>query len=255
MILEGKVSKIFHYQEIDSTNNKAKQLAAEGAEHGSLIVAERQTAGRGRRGRTWISDEADNIYMSVLLRPKFVPDKAPMLTLVMAYSAAKAIRNLTGMDIEIKWPNDLVWNGRKLVGILTEMSVKEGKIEYVVVGVGVNVNTEYFAKEVEDTAVSIRQATGKMWKKETLITAIMQQFLEDYKVFEQVENLSNIQAVYNELLVNAGREVCILGEKESYHAKALGINEFGELLVLREDGTKEAIYAGEVSVRGVYGYV
>lgn len=255
MILEGKVSKIFHYQEIDSTNNKAKQLAAEGAEHGSLIVAERQTAGRGRRGRTWISDEADNIYMSVLLRPKFAPDKAPMLTLVMAYSAAKALRNLTGMDIQIKWPNDLVWNGRKLVGILTEMSVKEGKIEYVVVGVGVNVNTEYFAKEVEDTAVSIRQATGKMWKKETLITAIMQQFLEDYKVFEQVENLSNIQTAYNELLVNAGREVCILGEKESYHAKALGINEFGELLVLREDGTKEAIYAGEVSVRGVYGYV
>lgn len=255
MILEGKVSKIFHYQEIDSTNNKAKQLAAEGVEHGSLIVAERQTAGRGRRGRTWISDEADNIYMSVLLRPKFAPDKAPMLTLVMAYSAAKALRNLTGMDIQIKWPNDLVWNGRKLVGILTEMSVKEGKIEYVVVGVGVNVNTEYFAKEVEDTAVSIRQATGKMWKKETLITSIMQQFLEDYKVFEQVENLSNIQTAYNELLVNAGREVCILGEKESYRAKALGINEFGELLVLREDGTKEAIYAGEVSVRGVYGYV
>lgn len=255
MILEGKVSKIFHYQEIDSTNNKAKQLAAEGAEHGSLIVAERQTAGRGRRGRTWISDEADNIYMSVLLRPKFAPDKAPMLTLVMAYSVAKAIRNLTGMDIQIKWPNDLVWNGRKLVGILTEMSVKEGKIEYVVVGVGVNVNTEHFAKEVEDTAVSIRQATGKMWKKETLITAIMQQFLEDYKGFEQVEVLSDIQTAYNELLVNAGREVCILGEKESYHAKALGINEFGELLVLREDGTQEAIYAGEVSVRGVYGYV
>ena len=255
MILEGKVSKIFHYQEIDSTNNKAKQLAAEGVENGSLIVAERQTAGRGRRGRTWISDEMDNIYMSVLLRPKFAPDKAPMLTLVMAYSVAKAIRKLTGMNIQIKWPNDLVWNGRKLVGILTEMSVKEGKIEYVVVGVGVNVNTEHFAKEVEDTAVSIRQATGEMWEKETLITAIMQQFLEDYKVFEQVEDLSNIQTAYNELLVNAGREVCILGEKESYHAKALGINKFGELIVLREDGTQEAIYAGEVSVRGVYGYV
>lgn len=255
MILEGKVSKIFHYQEIDSTNNKAKQLAAEGVEHGSLIVAERQTAGRGRRGRTWISDEMDNIYMSVLLRPKFAPDKAPMLTLVMAYSVAKAIRKLTGMNIQIKWPNDLVWNGRKLVGILTEMSVKEGKIEYVVVGVGVNVNTEHFAKEVEDTAVSIRQATGEMWEKETLITAIMQQFLKDYKVFEQVEDLSNIQTAYNELLVNAGREVGILGEKESYHAKALGINKFGELIVLREDGTQEAIYAGEVSVRGVYGYV
>lgn len=249
------VDKRFHYREIDSTNNKAKQLAAEGACHGSLITADKQTAGRGRRGRTWLSEEADNIYMTILLRPEFAPEKAPMLTLVMAYSAAKAIREFTGLDIQIKWPNDLVWNGRKLVGILTEMSVKEGGIDYVVIGVGVNVNTTHFAEEVKETAVSLCQATGKKWKKEQLITEITKHFLEDYKLFEQTESLTPFQEVYNALLVNCGREVCILGEKESYRAKALGINAYGELLVQREDGTEEAVYAGEVSVRGVYGYV
>ena len=249
------MNKIFYYQEIDSTNNKAKQLAAEGAEHGSLIIAERQTAGRGRRGRTWLSMEDDNIYMTILLRPEFEPDKAPMLTLVMAYSAAEAIRSITGLDIQIKWPNDLVWEGRKLVGILTEMSVKKGSIEYVVVGVGVNVNIEHFAREVADTAVSIRQATGKIWEKEVLITEIAKHFEENYKLFEQTEDLSGILEAYNHYLVNCGKEVCIIGEKESYRAYALGINDHGELIVRHEDGTEEAVYAGEVSVRGVYGYV
>lgn len=251
----GNVDKIFHYKEIDSTNNKAKQLAAEGACHGSLVIADRQTAGRGRRGRTWLSDDEDNIYMTILLRPEFAPEKAPMMTLVMAYSAAKVIRKVTGLEVQIKWPNDLVWNGRKLVGILTEMSVKDGGIEYVVVGVGVNVNTTHFAEDVKDMAVSICQAIGRKWKKEQLITEITKHFLEDYKLFEQTEDLAQIQEAYNALLVNCGREVCILGEKESYRAKALGINAYGELLVQREDGTEEAVYAGEVSVRGVYGYV
>lgn len=249
------MDNIFQYQEIDSTNNKAKQLAAEGAPHGSLIVAERQTAGRGRRGRTWLSSENDNIYMTLLLRPEFAPDKAPMLTLVMAYSAAEAIRSITGIRVQIKWPNDLIWEGRKLAGILTEMSVNESGIGYVVIGVGVNVNAEHFSDEVAKTAVSIRTATGKMWKKEEIIEAIVENFEKNYRLFEQTEDLSGIREEYNELLVNRGREVCILGEKESYRAHALGINEQGELIIRRENGTEEAVYAGEVSVRGVYGYV
>lgn len=249
------MKKNFHYAEIDSTNNRAKQLGQEGAEHGCLITADRQTNGRGRRGRTWISGESDNIYMTLLLRPKFSPDKAPMLTLVMAYSVALAIQKCAGLETQIKWPNDIVWNGRKLVGILTEMSLKGSEIDYVVVGVGVNVNTETFSEEVANTAVSICQATGKKWDKQLFIKEIVNEFERIYNLFEQTENLSCIQEQYNALLVNCGREVCILGEKESYHAKALGINTQGELIVQRDDGVKEAIYAGEVSVRGVYGYV
>lgn len=249
------MEKIFHYQEIDSTNNEAKRLAAGGALHGSVVVAERQTAGRGRRGREWVSSQDDNIYMTLLLRPGFAPDKAPMLTLVMAYSVAEAIRSCTGLETQIKWPNDIVWNGRKLVGILTEMSVGSDGIQHVVVGVGVNVNTKSFSQEIEKTAVSIHQATGKVWKKEEIIAAIVNNFEESYKIFEQTEDLSGIQEAYNAMLVNKGREVCILSEKESYRAQALGINEKGELLVRHEDGSEEAIYAGEVSVRGVYGYV
>lgn len=249
------MNKHFHYQEIDSTNDMAKQLAFEGAPHGSLVTADRQTAGRGRRGRTWLSSDDDNIYMTLLLRPEFAPDKAPMLTLVMAYSVAEAIKERTGLETQIKWPNDLVWEGRKLVGILTEMSVCEQGISYVVVGVGVNVNTMHFAEEVAETAVSIHQATGKVWKKEEIIAEIVKNFEINYKLFEQTEDLSAIREAYNALLVNCGREVCILGEKETYRAHALGINERGELMIRREDGAEEAVYAGEVSVRGVYGYV
>ncbi|MBO5461143.1 MAG: biotin--[acetyl-CoA-carboxylase] ligase, partial [Ruminococcus sp.] len=230
-------------------------LGQEGAEHGSLVTADRQTNGRGRRGRTWISEECDNIYMSLLLRPEFAPDKAPMLTLVMAYSTALALKKCTGLDTQIKWPNDIVWKGRKLVGILTEMSLKGSEIDYVVVGVGVNVNTDHFPEEVEKTAVSICQATGKKWDRQILIKEIVNEFERIYNLFVQTEDLSCIQEEYNALLVNCGREVCILGEKESYQAKALGINTHGELIVQREDGTKESVYAGEVSVRGVYGYV
>ena len=246
---------IFHYTEIDSTNNKAKQLGDEGAPHGTLVTADRQTAGRGRRGRSWISSEEDNIYMTFLLRPQFAPDKAPMLTLVMAYSVVQAIQKLTGLETQIKWPNDIVWNGRKMVGILTEMSLSGSGIRHVVVGVGVNVNTKAFPEEVEKTAVSVRQATGKIWEKRELIAAIVEKFEENYRVFEQTEDLSEIQEVYNARLVNRGREVCILSEKESYRALAKGINSKGELIVQHEDGREEAIYAGEVSVRGVYGYV
>lgn len=252
---EEKVDKHFHYHEIDSTNNKAKQLAMEGAPHGSLITADRQTAGRGRRGRTWLSADDDNIYMTLLLRPGFAPDKAPMLTLVMAYSVVHAIQECTGLKTQIKWPNDLVWEGRKLVGILTEMSVCESGIGYVVVGVGVNVNTEHFSEEVADTAVSIYQATGKAWKKEEIIASIVKNFEENYKLFEQTEDLSGIREAYNVFLVNCGKEVCISDEKETYRAHALGINERGELMIQRENGEEEAVYAGEVSVRGVYGYV
>ena len=209
---------IFHYTEIDSTNNKAKQLGDEGAPHGTLVTADRQTAGRGRRGRSWISSEEDNIYMSLLLRPQFAPDKAPMLTLVMAYSVVQAIQKLTGLKTQIKWPNDIVWNGRKMVGILTEMSLSGSGIRHVVVGVGVNVNTKDFPEEVERTAVSVCQATGKIWEKRELIAAIVDQFEENYRVFEQTEDLSGIQEAYNARLVNCGREVCILSEKESYRA-------------------------------------
>lgn len=246
---------IYYYPETDSTNIRIKQLAETGAPQGTLAVADTQTAGRGRRGRGWDSPAGSSISMSILLRPAFNPSQAPMLTLVMAYSVAQGIRNCTGLDVQIKWPNDIVLNGRKIVGILTEMSTEIDYINHVVIGIGINVNMESFPEEIAKTATSLRIETGQIVKRAPVIAAIMKEFEKNYDEFTKHKNLSYLKEAYDALLVNCGRTVCILGERESYEAIALGINERGELLIRKEDGTEEAVYAGEVSVRGVYGYV
>lgn len=247
--------QIFCFETIDSTNIRARQLGENHAPHGTLVVSEQQTAGRGRRGRSWESPAGSSIYMSILLKPDFLPTQAPMLTIVMAYSVAVALRRKTGLDFQIKWPNDIVLNGKKVVGILTEMSTEIGYINHVVIGVGINVNTETFPKELCATATSIRKESGTTWKRAELIGEILREFEVQYDRFIVEKDLSYLQEAYNAILVNCNREVCILAEKDGYHAIALGIDPKGELLVRKEDGSEEAVYAGEVSVRGIYGYV
>lgn len=242
------------YQETDSTNLRAKQMGDEGAMHGTLVVADRQTAGRGRRGRSWSSPPGSSIYMSILLRPEISPEKAPMLTLVMASSVAEGILDCENVDVRIKWPNDIIVNGKKLVGILTELSTQIDYINHVTVGVGINVNLTEFPEEIRETATSLRLETGHMVRRAPLIAAVMRRFEENYSRFLQTGDLTLLMERYSSLLINKDREVRILGAREQYCAYALGINEKGELLVRREDGTEEAVYAGEVSVRGVYGY-
>lgn len=243
------------FTETDSTNVRARKLGENGAAHGTLVVAEQQTAGRGRRGRGWESPAGSSIYMSLLLRPEFLPNKAPMLTIVMAYSVATALREQTGLDFRIKWPNDIVLNGKKVVGILTEMSTEIEYINHVVIGVGINVNTEAFPEEICATATSIRRESGKTWRRAELIAAILRQFEVQYERFVKEEDLAYLREAYDAVLVNCNREVRILGEKDGYRAVALGIDDQGELLVRKEDGTVTSVYAGEVSVRGIYGYV
>lgn len=258
-LLTGKTrwagQEIYYYPDTDSTNIRAKELGEKGAPHGTLVVAGQQSAGRGRRGRGWESPPGCSIYMSILLRPEFLPSKAPMLTLIMAYSVAKALRACTGMEVKIKWPNDIVLNGKKLVGILTEMSTEIDYINHVVIGVGVNVNMASFSEEIAKTATSLRIETGEIIKRSTLIVEMMKHFEKNYEMYLKTEDLSGIREAYNGLLVNCGKEVRILGAREPYQAVALGINDSGELLVRKQDGSQEAVYAGEVSVRGLYGYV
>ncbi len=247
--------KIRYYEQLDSTNTKVSELALEGAEHGTVVVAECQTAGKGRRGRVWNSPAGDNIYMSVLLRPSFETHKAPMITLLMAYSVAEVLRKRGFSDVQIKWPNDLVLFGKKLCGILTEMYLRGSEIDYVVVGVGVNVNTSAFPEELVDKATSLFLECGKLVEREQLIANILETFMEMYDRFAKAGDLKFLQEDYNAILVNRDREVCILEPENEYTAYALGINEKGELLVRLEDGTVKQVYAGEVSVRGVYGYI
>ena len=254
---------IVYYDATDSTNLRIRELGDAGAPHGTLAVADRQTAGRGRRGRSWESPPGSSIYMSVLLRPDIPPDRAPMLTLVMALSVAEGIRQCmeTGgdsgnsLEIQIKWPNDIIINGKKLAGILTEMSSQVDYINHVTVGVGINVNRTEFPEEIRETASSLCLECGHTVKRAPLIAAVMERLEDNYDIFLRTLDLSGLLERYSALLVNRDREVKVLGTKEQYRAYALGINSTGELIVRREDGSTEEIFAGEVSVRGVYGYV
>ena len=243
-----------YYPETDSTNIRIRHLGDEGAPHGTLAVADRQTAGRGRRGRTWESPGGSCIYMSILLRPDLAPEKAPMLTLVMACGVAEGIMDCADVKVQIKWPNDIIVSGKKLAGILTEMSTQVDYINHVTVGVGINVNVQNFPEEIQ-TATSLLSETGTQTKRAPVIAAVMKHFEENYKIFMQTEDMSGLMEKYSSLLVNQGREVLILEKDAEYKAYAEGINQKGELVVRREDGTVENICAGEVSVRGVYGYV
>ena len=258
--LDMKLEKLdyFWYKETDSTNLRAKEAGAKEAEipYGMLFVADKQTAGVGRRGRSWESPKGDNIYMSLLLKPEIEPEKAPMLTLVMAVAVAEGIKKICkGSEPKIKWPNDIVLNKKKVCGILTEMALDGSKIKYVVIGVGVNVNQTEFTLELEDKATSLTIEMKEEVDRKILISSILEEFYKYYDGFLRVGDLSYLQGTYNQMLVNCGCEVVIHEPGNEYEAVAVGINDQGELIVEKKDGKQQNIYAGEVSVRGIYGYV
>lgn len=254
------------YESLGSTNIQAKMDAENGAGAGTLIVADMQTAGRGRRGRAWSSPAGTNIYYTLILKPDFAPEKAPMLTLLMAYAVAEGMSRLYARDIGgqdagashglgIKWPNDIVINGKKVCGILTEMSLERDYIQYVVIGVGINVRQQEFVPEIAGKAACLEDEWGKRISRCTLIADIMEAFEEEYTRFCEEGSLMGLKEKYNALLVNKDNEVCVLDPKGEYRGTARGITDTGELLVELPDGQAAKVYAGEVSVRGIYGYV
>ena len=245
-----------HFHRITgSTNLLAKQAGEEGAPHGALFVADEQTAGRGRRGRSWQSPPGANIYFTILLRPDFAPDRASMLTLVMAHSVAEALERLTGLEPEIKWPNDVLLDDKKICGILTEMSLEREYIQYVVCGVGINVADQDFPEGVREHATAVETVWGRRVSKGVLLQYVMEAFEKDYDAFAAAGDLSPLLESYNRRLVNLGRRVRVLDPKGEWEGTARGANARGELLVEDEAGTVTEVYAGEVSVRGIYGYV
>lgn len=249
---------VVFYRTTDSTNTDIGRLAKQGAREGTLVVADMQEAGKGRRGREWISLPGESIYMSLLLRPSCNPDKVSPITLVMALSVVEAIEELEPRNFGIKWPNDVVVNGKKLCGILTEMNMSMesvGKIDYVVVGVGINVNQTSFPNEISKTATSLAIEVGHEVNRCKLIARVMYYFERNYRVFEVTNDLAGLMEKYNGYLLNCQKQVRILDPKGDYEATAIGIDSTGELLVRTNDGQEVKVYAGEVSVRGIYGYV
>lgn len=268
-------------EETDSTNLQAQLAAMQGAPDGTLVVTEKQTAGRGRRGRAWESPAVGNVYFTLLLKPTFAPEAASRLTLLMAYAVKCAVERY--VPCAIKWPNDIVVEGKKVCGILTELRLEGTAIHHVVIGVGINVGKQEFAPELADKATSLEEACDDKdiaISRSQLIADVLKVFEEEYEAYisacerqgakcqckntNQGKNTERFPKEsgwegfvdkYNACLVNKDREVCVLDPKGEYCGIARGINQEGELLVELADGTVNAVYAGEVSVRGVYGYV
>lgn len=246
--------EIIYFPETDSTNIQAKRLGETDHKNGTAVVTKMQTAGRGRRGKSWISPEG-NIYFSILLYPDVRVDRASMITLIAAMAVAKAIREIEGLETMIKWPNDVVADGKKLCGILTESSTDLEYIQYVVVGIGINCNQEEFDKEIRDMATSISLQTGIEVNRSRLLAKVFDCFEDYYETFMKTEDLTELSGEYNEMLINRGCEIKVIEKGQERILKALGINEMGALIVADSDGRTENIISGEVSVRGLYGYV
>ena len=240
--------------EADSTNTRAKQLAEEGYPEGTLVVAEYQSAGRGRRGREWEGPSGAGIYMTLVLKPEIEPDNASMLTLIAALAVSAAARKLTGRSVGIKWPNDIVMNGKKICGILTEMSLQSDHIDHIVIGIGINVHNEHFPEEIAGVATSLYLETGEHYRRAVLIEEIWEQFEHYYGIFMETWDLGGLIKEYNAHLVNMNQEVKVLDPREPFEGRSMGITARGELMVDTREGCR-LVSSGEVSVRGVYGYV
>jgi BirA family biotin operon repressor/biotin-[acetyl-CoA-carboxylase] ligase len=261
---------LIYKEETGSTNDDIFVLAAEGYPHGTLVVASRQSAGKGRRGRTWLSPKDGNVYMSILLKPDLPPEVTPMLTVVMALSVYQASLDIAAAMPEetrarcrfgIKWPNDIVVSVdggpyRKLCGILTEMRMEDREISAITIGIGLNVNQAVFAPEIAENATSYSLAFAGKVSRAAITAHTWNHFEENYGIFSRTRDFSELHDAYEKGLVNKGRAVHVLDPRAPFTGTAVGIDMKGELLVQPDDGSAvRTISSGEVSVRGVKGYV
>ena len=250
--------KVYRYDTVDSTNTVCKTLAQEGAPDGTVAVADEQTAGRGRRGRSFSSGPGRGVYLSALLRPQLAPEKILPLTALGAVAACDAVERTCGVRPQIKWTNDLVLNGKRLSGTLTELSLEgeSGALQYAVIGIGVNCNnaSEDFPPELREVATSLYLETGKRVQRAALAAALIEELDKLYAALQSGDTASYLTA-YRRDCLTLGREVQLLWQNVKEKVTALDVDDQFGLVVRRADGTVETIRTGEVSVRGLYGYV
>lgn len=248
---------IIYLDSVDSTNSYGKRLAENGFSDGTVIIAEEQTSGRGRLGRDWVSPKGKGIWMTIMLKPEIKPNLASQVTLIAALAVLKAIKAAYDMDIMIKWPNDLVINGKKVCGILAELGAEIERVNYLCVGIGINANLDEsdFKNQSLDMATSLKIAAGMEVERKKLIAHILDIFEEYYSMFLEKGSLEFMIEEYKKYLINMGKEVRLVAKNEEMHATAEDITYEGHLLVRLDDGTLKEISSGEVSVRGIYGYL
>ena len=234
------------HERLDSTNNRAKVLAAAGAPHGTTVIADSQSGGRGRLGRSFFSPEHSGVYMTVILRPDCAPERAGLLTSLAAVAAARAVEKVSGADVKIKWVNDLYLNGKKICGILTEagLGLEAGRLEYAVVGIGINVNRMVFPPELQEIATSVGNETGTVPDRNRLIAEILNELDALYGDLETGAFLAESRKRSNVI----GRTVTVIEGGRQYPARALDIDGQGRLVIETETG-KVCLNYGEVSLK------
>jgi len=239
--------RIYHFFRVDSTNRVAFELGQAGEPEGAVVLAEEQSAGRGRAGRTWHSERAAGIYATLLLRPKLAPVQAPLLTMMAGLSTHTAVEAATGLAVDLKWPNDVIIRGKKAGGILTEMHAEPGLVRFVVVGIGLNVNQERFPGELASTATSLRQETGKPQSRMELLVRLLREFESDYNRFVR-EGVASVVKRFEVLSTYAhGKRVRVTNGTESYLGTTAGLAPEGLLQVERDDGRLVTVISGDVA--------
>jgi BirA family biotin operon repressor/biotin-[acetyl-CoA-carboxylase] ligase len=241
--------EIYYFQDIDSTNNEAKKQANLGCHEGAIVLSEMQNGGRGRISRSWFSPACKGIWLSVVLRPPFHPYDAPKCTLLAAVAVTKAIRRVTQVECGIKWPNDILYEGKKIVGILTEMNAEMDAINHVVIGMGINVNIsqDEFPQELRQIATSLSVAAGKTISRLPLLQEILVELEREYHNVIQ-HGFTQMLNEWRELSVTLGQTVDVIGGSKQFSGLAVDIDNDGTLLVETEGGI-EKIIAGDVSIR------
>lgn len=247
--------ELYYYDETDSTNIRAKLVGETDGTHGALFVANEQNAGRGRRGRAWSTPKGTSIAMTFLLRPDVPIENVSRLTILSALATARALADTAGLQAQIKWPNDVVVGGKKICGILTEMSSEGMDIKYAVVGIGINVSMMEFPEELADKATSIKLENGTGCDRSKLVASVANHFEELYDAFVKCQDLQFMLDEYNSILVNKDEQVYVIEGYNRTEYTALGLAPNGGLRVKDKDGQESIIISGEVSVRGIYGYV
>jgi BirA family biotin operon repressor/biotin-[acetyl-CoA-carboxylase] ligase len=239
--------RIVHYFRTDSTNNVALELAAQGAEHGTVVVAEEQTAGRGRLGRDWYSEKSSGIYASIILRPPLAPAAASVLTLLAGVAVHQAVRSTTGLPVDIRWPNDLLINGKKVCGILTEMSAELDRLHAVVLGIGLNVNHREMPANLKQIATSLRMEGRKIYSRAQILAALLKELEKKYRLLLDDGSAAIAQAWAAASSYAEGKRVRVLSGSDEFAATTAGVEPNGALRIRREDGREESLVSGEIT--------
>jgi BirA family biotin operon repressor/biotin-[acetyl-CoA-carboxylase] ligase len=235
--------KVYYFDTLSSTMDIAMKLGMEGAQEGTVVVAEAQTKGKGRLGRSWLSPKYKGIYFSLILRPQVLPQECPLLTLLAAVSVVEGVRRKTAIDLQIKWPNDLLVHGKKVAGILTELKAETDGISFIVIGVGINVNND--GKSLIPSASSLKECRKEEVSRVELLQEILRAIEENYTLFKEQGSAQIIEKWRNDN-VTLGKRVKVIGRDELLEGDAVDIDADGGLLVRNDSGMISKIMAGDI---------